>query len=253
MHARALILATVIASAAQAQKLPPDGELPPPPDNHEHARALFQAQRYEQALAEFTELYREQQAPELLFEIARCQHALGRAVEAATAYRRYVVAQPDGPHAADANRALATLKPWLPPATNTPGLSIKMIRRPHRGLLIAGWSMFAPSYTAALISGLVFGPIFSVGPNSPNPAAGWTLLIPVAGPFISSIAFPNPGWAVPWSLADGLLQIAGFAMILAAYTHRETVPKLDITQDTKLSFAPWASRDACGLSAIARF
>src|SRR5436305_4138122 len=105
---RVVLLLALLAATANAQKLPPDGELPPiaapPPmplarDDLEQARADFHAQRFERALAVFTALYREEQAPELLFEIARCQHALGRADEAAAAYRRYLVALPDGAHA----------------------------------------------------------------------------------------------------------------------------------------------------------
>lgn len=134
-------------------------------------------------------------------------------------------------------------------------------RLPHPGLLAAGSTLFALSYTPALLVGFIAG-IANWGyadSNNPEPipwvhASNWTLPIPVAGPFLSgslrivadrkskddSYDFAPFIWSIPWIVIDGVAQVAGMAMIVAAYTHPHKAP-VEQPLVSRFIFRPYAS------------
>jgi hypothetical protein len=233
---RALALvALLLATPATAQKLPVDDEPAPAPEAAlARAQALFAEERYQQALEILQTAYADRQSPPLLFEIARCLERLGRAKEAVESYRRYLVALPNAPHELEAKAAMRALALFaLPPApasTTMPPFTVKRIRRPHRAMLATGWSLLSASYFAAFVTGALIAGTCSGSCNTDNLAAGaGTLIVPIVGPFISSGIVAQAAWSVPWSVVDGFMQVTGLALVIAAYTHPETVQKMQFS------------------------
>ena len=56
-------------------------------------------------------------------------------------------------------------------------------------------------------------------------AVGGTLLVPIAGPFVSGVLSASYQWAAPWILIDGAAQIAGLAMLVSG---ARSVPDLSL-------------------------
>lgn len=143
---------------------------------------------------------------------------------------------------------------------------------PHRGLAIAGWTLFGLSYAPAAIMGPFVG-VMSDGSSSYNPepipwmkASRWSLLVPVAGPFLSgalgmvgaeksrddSYDMELFAWTVPWILVDGVAQVTALALIVASYTHGQLVTEVKAKPEqpsvlSSLRVSPYASPGSAGL------
>lgn len=107
-------------------------------------------------------------------------------------------------------------------------LEISTIRRRNQGLLAGGSVLFALGYTGAIIGGSIlleenqtdsFARDSATGRN-----AGGVLLIPVLGPFISSLIMREPIWSLNWSLIDGMGQLGGVVMMTAAILSNRKLP-----------------------------
>lgn len=175
------------------------------------------------------------------------QQRLGNHAEAEALYRRYLTAtdDPRDPNRAEAERALDRLRSLFPQSTPTlsPAFSptaelpYRVVTRPHhRGMVAAGWTLLSLGYAAAFGTGIGMGIGWSATSScvsysyycsrSPSSAAGWTLLIPVAGPLVSGILAPATAsdsttyslvWTLPWLLADWPLQIIGVVLLWKGY------------------------------------
>lgn len=89
-----------------------------PFDEHtDRAIALYQEQRFEEAIAEFQAAYALRQWPRLLFNIGQAHMRLGHAREALGYYEQYLRVQPDPPPEAkeELERAMAQARALLEP------------------------------------------------------------------------------------------------------------------------------------------
>ena len=262
------------------------------------AQELARAGRRSEALALFQAAYALKQEPGLLLEIARLQHGLGLGAEAIDHYRRYLIADPAAPAAfreeaardiAQINALLSgaplgagphdtalapptSLATPLPPGSPPPPVGLNepvVLRRTHHnGMIAAGWSLLSIGYAAAFATGLSMGLLwggdcYSSGPYScstPNSAAGWTLLIPVVGPVISSIVAPATSrqavtyglvWDLPWLLTDLPMQLVGLGLIIQGYkTPQHYLSRKRLSQ---LMVRPYSNPGGAGLVASGRF
>jgi hypothetical protein len=119
------------------------------------------------------------------------------------------------------------------------------------------------------------------GPNpndfSPSSATGWTLLVPVLGPFLSGIIAPNTAknpygssqiealippnnsnqlfwagtWTIPWVLFDGLTQVAGLALIVVSYRNPDKVFIPEVLRRVQLR--PYGGGTSGGLLVVGQF
>ena len=258
-----------------------------PFDIHQvRARMLFEQENYYAALSEFQAAYSLRQHPILLFDMARTQQRLGNHSEAITLYRRYLTAADDSLdlHRGEAQRELARLQTLsLPPSAITASsspipsraqestLPYRVTSRPHHhGLQAAGWSLFSVGYAGAFATGIAMGLlwggsclIYYVGTAScsqPSSAAGWTLLIPVAGPLISGIVAPATtsssnsyglAWTLPWLLADMPFQVVGLVLIIKGYQTPQHVVEPNFL--TSLQLRPYSSQTGGGLVLSGKF
>src|SRR5262249_9092036 len=136
------------------------------------------------------------------------------------------------PERIEAHREIVELTPMAqalapPPAAAAapPGVMYAPVhyeQRRNRGMIAAGASLLATSYTAALVSGAVFL-AFGSNSNSDFRTSSGTLLVPLLGPFISSIVYRNVAWSVPWSVVDGTAQGAGLALLIAGAMSKRRV------------------------------
>lgn len=260
---------------------------PSPFDGHQaRARMLFEQENYYAALSEFQAAYSLRQHPILLFDMARTQQRLGNHSEAITLYRRYLTAADDSLdlHRGEAQRELARLQSLslpptavtAPPATvpsllQASSLPYRVTSRPHHhGMQAAGWSLFSLGYAGAFATGISMGilwggscPTYYVGPSScsrPSSAAGWTLLIPVAGPLISGIVAPATAsgtdpyglvWTLPWLLADLPFQVVGLVLIIKGYQTPQHVVEPNFLSSFQLR--PYSSQTGGGLVLSGKF
>lgn len=199
------------------------------------ARAHIAQQRYRDALAEWNAAYEIRQHPDLLLELARTQQRLGMTQESVASYRRFLTAHesasPESKH--EAMQAIARLSALLPPppvqlVTERSDPPYRVVTRPHhRGMVAAGWTLLSLGYAVAFGTGIGTGIAWNTSSRYtryPSSSTGWTLLIPVAGPLISSIVAPVTGgstyayvWTLPWLLADLPFQIIGTALLIKGY------------------------------------
>lgn len=262
------------------------GVLAPPPaaasgeasdpfvDQVTSARALLAQQRYREALISWQAAYELRQHPELLLEIARTQQRLGMTQEAITTFRRFLTAHEHAnPEARrEAETEIARLSRLLPPpavqfVTERGELPYRVTTRPHhRGMLAAGWTLFALGYAGAFGTGIAMGSLWpsstGASSSSPSSAAGWTLLIPVVGPVISGIIAPATAtsrysttyglvWTLPLLLADLPFQVIGTALIIQGYR----TPQKIVTPNflTSLQVHPYASPSSGGINLSGSF
>ncbi len=235
-------------------------------DHYDRAVAFAQNDQHAEALKELQAAYAIRQLPKLLYEIARAQHRLGNAKEAAEHYQRYLVADsnPDPAMRADAEAQIVALRRFMPAPPqadlryrlDSPDIKLAPVRyemRSHRGMLGWGISLLSVGYAAAFMSGVTFA-IVGGGSSSNDPsgnlaAAGGTLIIPVIGPFISSLVFRNAAWSVPWALIDGAAQVTGLALtIVGARTKRKVAVLAD-----RFKIGPYATPDGGGLTVSGKF
>mgnify|MGYP000908213932 CR=1 FL=1 len=107
-------------------------------------------------------------------------------------------------------------------------LEVSTIRRRNQGLLAGGSVLFALGYTGAIIGGSILLEENQVDSFARDSAtgrnAGGVLLIPVLGPFISSLIVREPIWSLNWSLIDGMGQLGGVVMMTAAILSNRKLP-----------------------------
>ena len=107
-------------------------------------------------------------------------------------------------------------------------LEVSTIRRRNQGLLAGGSVLFALGYTGAIIGGSILLEENQVDSFARDSAtgrnAGGVLLIPVLGPFISSLIVREPIWSLNWSLIDGMGQLGGVVMMTAAIFSNRKLP-----------------------------
>ncbi len=127
------------------------------------------------------------------------------------------------------------------------------IRQRNRGLIAGGAALFTAAYLPALITGSIFleeslGSSFARDLATQRNASG-TLLVPVIGPFISSLIWREAVWSVNWSLVDGAAQVGGVVMMaLGIYSNRKLPPPL-----VGLQVTPLRTTTATGLTLSGSF
>lgn len=280
--------------AAIAQTCPPAGALSaadgsvvacPPADpvavHQANAKALFASQQYREALAELQAAYALRQEAGLLLEQGRVFTKLGQIADALDAYSRYLAAEPNAPADArtEATHEIARLSAWLVPPTGaaprpllpslrlpSPGLDtsgfqmmpVRYEQRRYTGTIAGGIVLLSVGYLPALICGPIWG---SMGPysyrssSSLQSAVGWSLMLPVAGPFLSALLSAGdtrnfgPAWALPWALVDGMMQVSGLVMIIAGARNKRQVPV--ILENVKV--LPYSQPGGGGVAVVGRF
>lgn len=236
-------------------------------DVHEaRAGAALESERYEEAASELSAAFALRQAPRLLYQLGYAQQRLGHRDSAIAYYRRFLVAETfDEPRRAEAQRALDRLLAAAPvpdprTAAQLPGTQAGQQQvapfhwesHSNRGLVGAGIAVLATSYAAAFISGTLFGLTESGGccrSDGNLSAAGWTLVIPVIGPFVSGLVYREAFWSVPWMLVDGLSQVSGLVMIIAGARDNHKVAVLG----PEVTLAPVMGQGLAGLTLRGRF
>lgn len=246
------------------------------------AQELYEAQRYREALVELQAAYAVRQEAQLLFEHGRVFARLGQIAEALDAYSRYLAAEPNAPAEMrrEATAEISRLSAWLmPPAAVTgssqrpqlPGLrlplgagaagervaAVRFEQRPYGGLIAGGIALMSVGYTPAIICGPLFGSLVfgSSRSTSLQSAVGWTLAIPVAGPFLSGLLslgdsrYFGSTWAAAWIFADGVAQVAGLAMVIAGARNKQKVPVFA----EHLRVLPYSQPGGGGLAMMGRF
>ncbi|HNO68642.1 MAG TPA: hypothetical protein PKI49_09025, partial [Pseudomonadota bacterium] len=98
---------------------------------------------------------------------------------------------------------------------------------------------------ASYVPAVVVGSMILIGSNAVSfsssttkslvQGAGGTLLIPIAGPFLSGGLSLSLEWAAPWIFIDAAAQIAGLAMLVAG---ARSVPVSDDSVSSTLQLTP---------------
>jgi hypothetical protein len=153
--------------------------------------------------------------------------------QALNLYRRYLAQNPNLPDERQAevatNIARLTLAvqdsaPESPSRrqVETPGPVAGSLRSP--GMLAAGISIWGSSYLAAAVVGslILAGSTssqiqrqYSASSIGQLQAASGVLLLPVAGPFVSSGLLPSIEWTLPWIFVGGGTQLLGMILTIA--------------------------------------
>jgi tetratricopeptide (TPR) repeat protein len=135
---RTLLVVLALATGASAQGLDPDTQAAR--RHFEEARALYEAGRYDDAIAEFEIARKLKPLPDFDFNIARTHERREAWGPAADAYERYLAARPDAPDAAALRERIQVLRARVakpappPPAIVAP--SPPPAVRPLRGAAI---------------------------------------------------------------------------------------------------------------------
>jgi hypothetical protein len=197
------------------------------------AKALEEAGQLTDALSHYEQAYSRNPQSSVLYRMASLRDQLEHPRQALTLYRRYLAQNPNLPDERQAevatNIARLTLAlqdassetPARRPADASPP-SAGSLRSP--GMLAAGISIWGTSYLAAavvgslLLAGTTSSQIqrqYSASSIGQVQAASGVLLIPVAGPFVSSGLVPSLEWTLPWIFVGGGTQILGLALTIA--------------------------------------
>lgn len=261
-------------------------------DHLARASQLAQNHHYRDALTEFKAAYAIEQVPTLLLSIARLHTQLGDGREALDAYRRFKVAVPspepelqketdaaiaslgavyeareprESRPAADTATSLARLEALL--LSNSTRSETDRLRRRNTSLMAGGSVLFGLGYAASFLTGslsLGLGTCntrnydysssssSSTSSNSQCVAANALLLVPVAGPIVSSLVWStNVAWSIPWTFVDGAAQIGGLTMmILAAKSNHALAAKGALAN---LRLLPYSTPTQAGLTVAGRF
>jgi hypothetical protein len=239
-------------------------------DHYDRAVAFAQNDQHSEALKELQAAYGIRQLPKLLYEMARAHHRLGNGKEAVEHYQRFLIADPtpDPAMKADAEAQLVALKRLLPPPIPVqpsfalppgyaPDMRLAPIRyewRHHRGMVGWGLALLNTAYAAALFTGISFTVIAGGSGSRNDPAgniqaAGGTLIIPIAGPFISALVYRHVAWSLPFVLVDGAAQVAGLALTIVGARKKIKVPVLA----DNFRIAPYGTYDGGGLVVSGKF
>jgi len=240
-------------------------------DHYDRAQALIEGDQYSEALKELEAAYAIRQLPRLLRDLALAHRRLGNAKEALSYDRRFLTADAslDQPTRAMVEAEIAELvrlsgeaPPVAAPAIDRlqlAGPDARFITLPvhyemriNRGLVSGGITLLTTGYAAALLTGSTFLALASDYDGDSQgslKAASGTLLIPVLGPFISSLVYRQAYWSLPWTLVDGAAQVAGLAMIIAGARSKHKVA----VYGERISFAPYTNGLGGGLIASGKF
>lgn len=274
--ALALVL-TGLGSGARAAPAPVADE-PAAAPHLQRANELVAQEQLEAACAELAAAYARSHDPLLWLRIGRLRLRLQQPEAARTAMQRFLDESP-APHPAlkaEAQRALRELaqhKPLAPPAPPPPAANsegalslyhdlrlVPIEFRPRRDsrLMKLGGGLLAGGYLSALAVSL--GLAAYVGqPDAPSAAANYTLLIPVLGPLVSAIVAPATNergnarqllssWSLPWALTSGLVQVAGFAVLI-----KGAVPRRVPVLAAQVQLLPYAAPGGGGVWAAGAF
>jgi hypothetical protein len=107
-----------------------------------------------------------------------------------------------------------------------------MGRRRNLRLVKIGSLLFSAGYLPAVVIPLALSGSLD-NENAPSPASNYTLLVPLLGPFLSGIIAPvtnenghrgqvASSWSAPWMLTSGVLQVAGFALMVYGAVPRDS-------------------------------
>ena len=100
-----------------------------------------------------------------------------------------------------------------------PAPSPRRTRVRSPGMVVGGSILWVAAYIPAVVLGSMVLVGTSLTPSSASRdlvgAVGGTLLVPIAGPFVSGVLSASYQWAAPWILIDGAAQIAGLAMLVS--------------------------------------
>ena len=274
----AAVLTGLVAAPARAAETAADS---PAAAHLQRANQLVGQEQLDAACAELEAAYASSRDPLLWLRIGRLRLRLKQLEAAQAAMQRFLDESP-APHPAlkaEAQRALHELSqkkllpspappPPPPPAAHTEGtmslyhdlrlLPIEFRPQRDKRLLKIGAGLLASGYLAAVAVSLGFATALDQ-PDAPSAAADYTLLIPVVGPLVSAIVAPVTNdrgnarplissWSLPWTLTSGLVQVAGFAVLLRGAIARR-VPVLV----TKLQLLPYAAPSGGGLWAGGTF
>jgi hypothetical protein len=125
-----------------------------------------------------------------------------------------------------------------------------MIHKPRDGFLIAGGVMLVPAYVLQLVAawGISLSGIDSECDDCSKQAH--LMLIPIFGPWLANNAAPKleQGSSTPYLIWGGL-EAAGLAMVLVGLVGHD-VPQEPIPQGPKLTFLPFVTPQAEGLSVL---
>lgn len=120
----------------------------------------------------------------------------------------------------------------------------------HRGMRKAGWVLLGVGYSLAAVPGLLVA-IFAKPPVS---IAAGTLLIPAAGPVVSSIVLSDiKEWGIPWLVLDLPLQVIGIALIGQSYRTKQLTVTIKKPDEPSVSLRPYLTPEGSGLLAVGRF
>lgn len=254
-------------------------------DHLARADQLAHANNYRGALAELKAAYAIEQAPMLLLSMARLHAQLGDGREALDAYRRFKVAVPSAEPelqkeadaavanlgaiyeprpAADGATTLARLETLL--LGNNARTETDRLRRRNTGLLAGGSVLFSLGYAAAFFTGsLTWGlggcDSYRYGSTSYLPygkstnqqcaAANALLLLPIAGPVVSSLVWSsNLAWSIPWTFVGGAAQLGGLAMMIIGGKSNSALTRGPLAS---VRLLPYSTGAQAGLTVAGRF
>lgn len=243
----------------------------------QRANELVGQEQLEAACAELAAAYASSPDPLLWLRIGRLRLRLKQPEAARAAMQRFLDESP-APHPAlkaEAQRALRELAQQTPPPPAPPPSAgpsegplslyhdlrlVPIEFRPRRDprLMKIGGGLLAGGYLPALAVSLGLA-AFVGQPDAPSAAANYTLLIPVIGPLVSAIVAPvvnehgnaRPlisSWSLPWALTSGLVQVAGFAVLV-----KGAIPRRVPVLAAQLQLLPYAAPGGGGLWAGGTF
>jgi hypothetical protein len=127
---RPLLLLILVASPARAEDLTAARK------HYQAGTAAYEVGQYDEAVREFTEAYRSKNDPTILFNLAQAQRLAGHPLEAARAYRMFLVKVPDTPNRKEVERLIEELQNQRAAPKEDPEL-IEARRRLHDGVELA--------------------------------------------------------------------------------------------------------------------
>lgn len=271
------VLAGLVAAPAPRAEAAADS---PVAAHLQRANQRVGQEQLDAACAELEAAYAGSRDPFLWLRIGRLRLRLKQLEAAQAALQRFLDESP-APHPAlkaEAQRALHELSqkklqppqppPPPPPAAHTEGtmslyhdlrlLPIEFRPQRDKRLLKIGVGLLAGGYLSAVVVSLGLATALDQ-PDAPSAAADYTLLIPVVGPLVSAIVAPAindrgnarpliSSWSLPWALTSGLVQVAGFAVLL-----RGAIPRRVPVLVTRLQLLPYAAPGGGGLWAGGTF
>ena len=225
--------------------------------------AYYGEANYDSAAHEMEAAYRLRPLPDLQYNLAQCYERLGRAKDAATAYRTYLAGKANAEDREEVTRRIANLEeraarevagapPVPPPPVEKERIVLKEVvvyrdapPKPGRGLRIAAFAVGGVA-VAALAAGISFSVLAkrdSDAVSSGNPLAA----VPFEG---------NPSQTQAAGQKDALLSYVSYGVAAAAAAGAVGLYLLgdSVDRDTaKLSLAPMVGPQGAGLAVAGRF